>query len=188
MDYHLDWLYAALVITRDGVEGLHASPGGPDDPVGNVNANQEDVDFLVAFDDGDVTHIVLIEAKADTGWTNKQMTSKATRLSRIFDPSIDPLAPEVARNAAAFPGVRPHFVLTSPTGPPTGLHTLPRPPAGASPGHPGWPEWMRRSDGSVAWLPLDTGDAKWRITRCDENGRPMRTGVHWRVASPPGPK
>jgi hypothetical protein len=42
------------------------------------------VDYLVAYDSGDDTHLILVEAKGVTGWTNKQMASKVGRLVQIF--------------------------------------------------------------------------------------------------------
>ena len=78
MDYHLDWLQMALHL---------ADNPPPKEPIRNddlVTGNQEDSDLLVAFDHELTTHIVLIEAKVETGWTNKQLNSKAERLSRIF--------------------------------------------------------------------------------------------------------
>ena len=47
-----------------------------------ATGNQEDADLLVAFEQGDIIHLMLVEAKAETGWTNKQMCSKAKGLSR----------------------------------------------------------------------------------------------------------
>jgi hypothetical protein len=75
MDYHLDWLYASLVISEQN---------DINDKVFNrdniIKAQQEDLDFILAYG----CHIVLIEAKGVTGWTNKQMKSKADRLREIF--------------------------------------------------------------------------------------------------------
>ena len=100
MDYHLDWLQMALY--------LAATPA-PEWPVlndGLVEANQQDVDLLVALDDGDAqTHLVLLEAKMETGWTNAQMGAKARWLWCIFKDK---------------PGAglaTPHFVLLSPCRP-----------------------------------------------------------------------
>lgn len=49
-----------------------------------VTPNQENIDLLVAFEDLEITHLRMIEAKAATGWTNKQTLSKADRLREMF--------------------------------------------------------------------------------------------------------
>lgn len=68
MDYHLDWIHASLFLTQPGVdrEGFHPNI----EPV--ATGNQEDADLLVAFEKEGLTHLVLVEAKAETGWTNMQ--------------------------------------------------------------------------------------------------------------------
>ena len=57
----------------------------------------------MAFDGESTTHLVLVEAKVETGWTNKQLKSKAERLAQIF--------------GEGRPGAHlttPHYVLASP--------------------------------------------------------------------------
>src|SRR5690348_8428986 len=49
MDYHLDWLYAALAVAA------HATDSGPYQNDGGVTGTQEDVDLLVAFEDHGLT-------------------------------------------------------------------------------------------------------------------------------------
>ena len=78
MDYHLDWLQMALYLAAT------PSPPSPIPSDDLFKANQEDVDLLVAFDDTATTHLVLVEAKMETGWTNSQLCSKAQRLRLIF--------------------------------------------------------------------------------------------------------
>lgn len=97
MDYHLDWLQMALYFS--------ATPSPPS-PIPNDDlfmANPQDVDLIVAFDNEETTHVVLLEAKMETGWITEQLHSKAQRLELIF--------------ASGRPGAdltTPHFVLTSP--------------------------------------------------------------------------
>ena len=80
MDYHLDWLTAALSAYECGDVGRIF-----DNPLQQViKGNQEDTDLLVAFEGSGDRHVVLIEAKGATGWTNAQMQSKASRLGQIF--------------------------------------------------------------------------------------------------------
>ena len=151
MDYHLDWIHVAVLLVGDDSDTVH-----PNDPT-VVTWTQEDVDLLVAFRDGSVTHLLLIEAKAETGWTNKPMLSKARRLRRIF--GADGL-----RHAH----VRPHFALMSPR-PPQRLDT-----------HK-WPTWMTRG-GEPIWFELPVPPGRRRITRCDCNGRQSPNGRFFRVS------
>src|SRR5687767_8811818 len=81
MDYHLTWIYAAVVLGSQGFDA--SSPKAipaQDNASGTIVRNQEDVDLLAAFEDAGTTHIVILEAKGVTGWTNSQMASKARRL------------------------------------------------------------------------------------------------------------
>ena len=76
IDYHLDWLYVAIRSCNAAPDTLFA------DEIG-INRNQEDIDLLIAFDQDDVTHLVLIEAKGVTGWGREQIASKLRRLAVI---------------------------------------------------------------------------------------------------------
>ena len=106
MDYHLDWLQMALYLARTPdphprIRKQDVLGKGQRD----FNANQMDIDLLVAFDEGATTHLVLIEAKMETGWRNRQMYEKAKRLRQILgDPPDRSLAD-------------PCFVLLSPRRP-----------------------------------------------------------------------
>ena len=91
------------------------------------SGNQEDIDLLVAFEADDTTHLMLIEAKAETGWTNKQTFLKAERLQRIF-----------GKDGARYPQVKPYFRLTSPRPPKQLESDL-------------WPAWMTRV-GQPIWF------------------------------------
>ena len=152
MDYHLDWIHASLFLTLPGNDEDAVHPNT--DTV--ATGNQEDVDLLVAFEKGAVTHLLLIEAKAATGWTNKQTLSKAERLERIF-----------GTDGAKYPRVKPHFGLTSP-----------RPPKQLMPHL--WPRWMTR-DGQPIWFELNMSTGKRRVMRCDSAGRPNAGGAFFRA-------
>ena len=150
MDYHLDWLAMALHLaaTPDLPERI------PND--GLFEANQEDVDLLVAFEAADGAHLALIEAKGVTGWTNAQQDSKARRLRSIFgDGDGSGLA-------------TPHFVLMSP-----------RRPAGIEAS--GWPGWMKRPDGEPYWLELPLPGGLRKATRCDADGNNAAEGRFLRL-------
>jgi len=120
MDYHMDWLYAALFLTVNKQSNTvtqppYASPEFPSQagPI-NVNTNQEDIDLLVAVTSDMSTHLFLVEAKWASGWSTGQMTSKIKRLKHIFGP-----------DGRKYPGVRPHLVLAS-KAKPTQLLAKPR--------------------------------------------------------------
>lgn len=144
MDYHLDWLQTALVHA-----GTPELPKTAPKPAGFAGT-QIDVDLLVAFDGDETTHLVLIEAKMETGWSNKQACKKAEQLRTIFS---DP--PDTALS-------HPHYVLLSPTRPQR-LRTE------------RWPSWMHR-DGKPRWMPLDRPDDLLKVTRSDANGTPSARG------------
>lgn len=148
MDYHLDWLAMALY--------LAATPDPPERICndGLFEANQEDVDLLVAFEAADGAHLALIEAKGVTGWTNAQQDSKARRLRRIFG-DVSGLA-------------TPHFVLMSP-----------KRPAGIEASD--WPGWMRRPDGEPYWLELPLPGGLRKATRCDADGNNAAEGRFLRL-------
>ena len=119
MDYHLNWIATALEVAKmspspeesASLGGLEAVvEAGPfinkymDDEghcthVDILTGNQEDTDLLVAFIDEHVLHLILVEAKAGSGWNSKQINSKGQRLSDIFE-----------RDSPS-PWVRPYFVL-----------------------------------------------------------------------------
>lgn len=127
-----------------------------------MNANQEDIDLLLAFEQDSTTHLFLVEAKADTGWTVRQIASKARRLRRIF-----------GEDGLAFEGVEPHFVLVS-------HNPLSHLDAKLTARHDSPPAWMR-PNGKLAWVQLDMPPERLVITRCDEDGRASKTGERWRV-------
>ena len=152
MDYHLDWLQMALY--------LAATPAPPS-PIPNSDlfrANQEDADLLVAFDQDATTHVVLLEAKMETGWTNKQLHSKAQRLRLIFGsdrPGVDLATP--------------HFVLASPKKSER-IRT------------DTWPEWMTR-DGVPLWMKLPRPPGLREVTRCTPGGKVSALGLFLRIDS-----
>ena len=91
MDYHLDWLRGALWCTKNRlagapnedfvpVERFAKSPSALRDVMGN----QEDIDLLLVIADERKTHLVLVEAKGDSSFTETQISSKLSRLESIF--------------------------------------------------------------------------------------------------------
>ena len=152
MDYHLDWIYASVSLARGSdPTGVH------DNSAGLITGTQEDIDLLVAFQAESAWQIVMIEVKGVTRWTNKQTASKARRLGQIF-----------GRRGDRWQGIRPHFVLASPTEP-TKLDCK------------GWPTWMVRKSGRPHWMKMEIPSGLIRSTRCDEQGRVTAKGKHWKV-------
>lgn len=170
MDFHLNWLYAALELTH----GEWVSPGAglkaaqdvprlpnPAEPPTHRHAierNQEDVDLIVGWVTGDTCHLALVEAKAYSGWSSKQMTSKITRLRTIFGES----------SGGRYHGVIPHLVLASFANP-TKLDTST------------WPEWTM-PNGYPAHLRLDPPQShRLHIGETDATGKPTLQGGHFAI-------
>ena len=153
MDYHIDWIAAAVT--------LYASPESGDvfENSGEVTGNQEDVDFLVAFKEAEgVYRLIFLEAKGYTPWGNAQMRSKAERMKFIL-----------GENGDKYEGVMPYFCLVS-SGQPKRLD------------YANWPEWWLKSDGAPYWLHLKLPDNRLMVTRWDaEVGVSSQGGKHFRI-------
>lgn len=99
MDYHLDWLYAALLLacndsTVEEARGdylLDDTASCPEHTplrsdhlsLRSVVGNQEDLDMLVVFVDGSRAVIACIEAKGVDSFNKVQLGRKLVRLDRI---------------------------------------------------------------------------------------------------------
>lgn len=148
IDYHLDWLQMALHFTETPWDGQ------PIETPNGFEANQRDVDLLIAFDADATTHIVLLEAKVDTSWTNAQLRPKVARLRQIFG--------EHPRADLATP----HFVLLSPKRP-TRVDS------------DRWPDWMK-PEREPQWMSLARPDLR-KVTRCTADGEASEAGGFLRV-------
>ncbi len=152
MDYHLDWIYASAFLAAAGDSNTaYANKDGL------VTGNQEDIDLVVAYESGDGDHIIMVEAKGVTGWTNKQATSKAARLEAIFGHGGD-----------NWPGIQPHFLLASPNES-QGLDCS------------RWPGWMKQDDGRPYWMRMEMPKGLLKVTKCHETGKVSREGRYWKV-------
>ena len=101
MDYHLNWLYAALALAKKSDEELEKRFDNEWEckapPKGHKNSrpiqdNQEDVDLLIAWFDqrwAVPLRLILVEAKLDSGWLSEQIDSKLNRISSIRNDAID---------------------------------------------------------------------------------------------------
>jgi hypothetical protein len=153
MDYHFSWLYAAAVLSAEPDRVAYPSGGGIE------RGNQEDVDLLVAFDQGSKTVVLILEAKGVTGWSNKQLRSKLERLTSIFGDGS---------TASQFPHLDPRFAILSPFRP-SQVSTA------------GWPRWMTDDAGRPHWIKMETPTNLLKVTRCDADGRVQAGGGHWKV-------
>lgn len=160
MDYHLDWIYASLFLTQE-----HDAKTFPRNFIDNnkkvdlqISGTQEDVDFLLAFvDHENTTHIVMIEAKGDSYFSNGQLDSKNKRFKAIFG------------NETTWPNVRPHFIICSPKKPQKiNIEE---------------PAYFIFNDLKLPWFELDMGNGKNKVTRCDKHQKPSNDGEHWKVES-----
>lgn len=153
IDYHLDWLYASLYSTFNNGRGSQIFSNSHR----IIKAQQEDVDLIIAFQKDGSYHIILLEAKGVTGWTNKQMTSKANRFREIF-----------GTDGKKWPNVIPHFLLMSPK---QSKHL----------NISEWPTWMS-VNGQAAWIELPIPNGLRKVTRCDEAGSDDKNGGFWKVS------
>lgn len=143
MDYHLDWLHASAFLA-----GREPDPAGVYDnvhPESIITGNQQDIDLVIAFPTPNAVKLLLLEAKAETGWNNRQLKSKAERLRAIFGERGDRI-----------PGVAPVFALTSPKR----SHNI----ATAT-----WPVWMHTA-GVPLWFPLKVPKNRRQVTGWDKAG------------------
>ncbi|EKB17159.1 hypothetical protein HMPREF1168_03386 [Aeromonas veronii AMC34] len=159
MDYHLDWIYASLYLTKNNskscVERNFIEESGIETDY-QISGTQEDVDFLLAFvDEKKITHIVMIEAKGDSYFSNGQLDSKNKRFKAIFG------------NENTWPNVRPHFIICSPKKPQKiNIEE---------------PAYFIFKNSKLPWFELDMGEGKNKVTRCNEGGEPYVNGKYWTV-------
>ncbi|QXC32586.1 MULTISPECIES: hypothetical protein [Aeromonas] len=161
MDYHLDWIYASLYLTKNNSKSCVKRNFIEENGIAidyQISGTQEDVDFLLAFvDEKQITHLVMIEAKGDSYFSNGQLDSKNKRFKAIFG------------NENTWSNVRPHFIICSPKKPQRiNIEE---------------PAYFMFKDFKLPWLELDMGNGKNKVTRCDEDAKPSNDGEHWKVES-----
>ncbi len=146
MDYHLDWIDVCLKLWNGNIkigeyfENINLQ----------INKNQEDIDLIIAFKSDDICHLVLIEAKGVTGWTNKQMDSKVRRFREFF-----------GEDGKKQEDLIVHFLLMSPREPKRFNED--------------WPSWMT-TDRKPNWMELSIPDSFMKVTRCDYKGNANQFG------------
>jgi hypothetical protein len=161
MDYHLDWIYASLRLTENNTDIAFKRNFIEKDGIKidyQISGTQEDVDFLLAFvDHENTTHIVMIEAKGDSYFSNSQLDSKNKRFKAIFG------------NEDTWPNVKPHFLICSPKEPQKiNIEE---------------PAYFIFKSSKLLWLELDMGDGKNKVTRCNKDDEACNDGKHWKVES-----
>ncbi len=159
MDYHLDWIYASLFLTKNDADKAFSRNCIENDGIKidyQISGTQEDVDFLLAFvDHENTTHIVMIEAKGDSYFSNAQLDSKNKRFKAIFG------------NENTWPNVKPHFLICSPKRPQKiNIEE---------------PAYFIFKNSKLPWFELDMGEGKNKVTRCNEGGEPYVNGKYWTV-------
>jgi hypothetical protein len=152
MDYHLDCLFASLQLTSDGL-GEITREASTDE----ISGSSQDIDFLIAYPEKGICHLILVEAKGVGEWDYGQMNSKANRFSAIF-----------GKTGKRFPFAVPHFITVSPR--PPGLATT------------SWPSWMKRN-GKPNFVELEINPGLKRIAQTDKQGDSNMRGGHWAIKS-----
>lgn len=151
MDYHLDWLIGAL----------HLLGGGAvNDPIANddlIMGTQQDMDLVIAFE----RTLILIEAKADTSWSNEQLNEKVARLTKIIEAECNLIG-----------DLQIYFVLMSPK-----VSEEIEPKSG------NWPFWMTNGKNEPLFLKLEMPSDLLRVVRCDTNGKSNNNGGSWKILS-----
>lgn len=123
MDYHLDWLFAALWLARTSPAGTPEDgvrvPMDAHEGVAGIkslytdfrplNGSQEDIDLVAVFDDGQRLAVLLIEAKGSAAFDKVQLARKVIRLDRILVDS--------GMSAADSRAIQFRFILAAPNKP-----------------------------------------------------------------------
>ncbi len=155
MDYHIDWVYASLCLTRDGdAKAKYALD------TDTISATPQDVDLLIAYQAGDVWPMIMLEAKGHSNLTNAQPASKARRLAAVFGGE--------GTNWRGI-GVRPYFVMASSRGESTALRC------------DDWPNWMVGTDHRPYWLPMHMPEHLLRVARTDKES--TDSWASWKITN-----
>jgi hypothetical protein len=158
MDYHLSWLYCAMMWASGKAVPETPLQFTPDRSP--FQANIEDADLLVAFAMGTGHQVVLIEAKGYTPWSSKQVEHKIERLDRMLYDDGSPIFPEMSVHLVFVGSTSPRIKKT-------------------------WPKWVfRPGTVDVAYLALpQPSSGKVLVERCDSHGNKSAAGGHWVIRS-----
>lgn len=170
MDYHLNWLHAAMQWFNGGAYPGQRPPLPllTDDPSNQsaplVTGTQEDADLIIAWTTQHGPRLILIEAKAYGAWDNKQATSKVRRVESILEATEE--GSLELRLVFASPRKPQHLDVTN------------------------WPSWAITAEPSplihppAAWLPLPVPSGRLSVERTDEQGQSFAAGRHWHITGP----
>lgn len=174
LDYHIDWLFAALVLDGSPEDAATKPTKNPETSIEHrtqrrlIRGTQEDFDFVIAFD----RTIILIEAKGVTSWGNRQISSKNRRLCEW-----EKFSEQIQNTGKAnFEPPRIIMVLMS-AKKSYGLHEL----------H--WPKFASDGESTPKFLTMDFSGAPHNFLapeRCaitDKMPRPANDGDHWHFRS-----
>lgn len=187
MDFHFDWIHAAVHVGN----GMVPNSNDPGRTFANaedaVRGNQQDVDFLVAFEgpgkDGKKKlHLIMFEAKYASGWNSTQLSEKIERLTATFG--------EENKHGRTH-DIQPYYILISrgpappPPPKPNSKQKKQRPPKLMKAGvFPWWlagldadpdPEKVRPIQMWLKYFDL------LKVTRCDAEGTPNKVGGNWKI-------
>lgn len=151
MDYHFNWIYAAAALTFSSPESGRIYENAS----GAIDGTQEDVDLLVAFEDSSgLNHLIMLEAKGVTAFSNNQFVHKINRFKSIFGETGDRWAE-----------IKPYFGLVSPRKS-KGLH------------YALCPAWLMVDD-KIPWFEMSIPSDRLTVLGCDEKGRPNKERAFW---------
>lgn len=155
LDYHIDWMEAAIFIYLNdkdlGDECCFLRDGGEGHPRFTLEFTQRDIDFLIYFKQNDSDNLIMIEAKYDTSWGNKQVNAKLDRLEAIRRNYI-----EANKTKSKQVNINFYYVLLSPVKP-------------------------KRLSTNVKWhwIELNACDNLHTVSRCDINKLKRKDGKYW---------
>ena len=155
-DYHIAWLAGALSVYALGEGALEQTWPNPEiDHKRLMEPNQEDIDLIVSWDN----HIVLIEAKAYSCFSNPQLKSKIARLDFVQGYYKELVG---SHNI----NVDFHLLLISPRAP-AKLDVAP-------------PSWLCPT-GIIPWVKLNGVGDRLMVSRCNTEGEVGAYGDRWRL-------
>jgi len=153
MDYHLNWIFVAAALAFDNpVKDNIFDNGGR-----IVDGTQEDVDLLVAFEDkSSMNHVIMLEAKGFTAFSNRQFKHKMERIKSIFDEKGD-----------RWPEVKPYFGVISSREPIKLQADI-------------YPSWLE-VESKIPWFEMSLPDNRLILYGCDKQGKPNQERAFWTV-------
>jgi len=153
MDYHLNWIFAAAALTFSSPESGRIYENAS----GTIDGTQEDVDLLVAFEDASgLSHLIMLEAKGVTAFSNSQFEHKINRFKSIFGETGDRWAE-----------IKPYFGLVSPRKSKRLHYDL-------------CPAWLKVGD-KIPWFEMSIPSDRLTVFGCDEKGRPNKERAFWTI-------